>query len=345
MAPTRKGRKAAAAVEDVVVVEESGKRGARRSGSGRKRSSESPRGGGGGGGGGGDGEANKERRFKLFQDVTTGRYETDPVDTSVDVLSGVAEKERAKAEALSPSELDALVGKMARYMLLRGSKKAPIVKAKLADAVMGDYKKTRITNYVFGKAQQLLKKTWGYDVVPAPPSCGDVEFRGQAKDAWYLVYDGRLRSAAHATLAAEGLGGAETAYRGVLMACLALIQANQGAIREKELYRQLSAIDPRLPDEPTQNPKSARNEVDGVGNLALLLDAFKDAHYLVLSKDTEDEPTLSLGPRALVDVGRFQICQFQADALGHAEVDGAMIQELADNSATKDAADAADVQQ
>ena len=114
------------------------------------------------------------------------------------------------------------------------------------------------------------------------------------------------------------------------MAALAMVQAHGGAIREKELYRMLSAVDPRLPDEPTQNPKSSRNEVPGVGNVAALLDEFKAQHYVVASKDTEDEPTLALGPRALVDVGRYQITQFQADALGHAAVDAAMIQELAD---------------
>ena len=328
MAPARKRRGSRAAPEpeaeeDVEVVAEKPKRGSR--GGGRKRSSE------GGGGDGGDGAANKARKFKLYQDATTGRYETDPFEgDGAGALGEVKDKDKEKAEALDPKELAALVSKMARYMLLRGSKKAPIVKAKVADAVMGDYKKLRITTYVFGKARDLLRDAWGYELAPAPPSCGDVEFRGQAKDAWYLVYAPRLRSAKHAALAAAGLPERELAARGVLMAALAMVQAHGGAIREKELYRMLSAVDPRLPDEPTQNPKSARNEVPGVGNVAALLDEFKAQHYVVASKDTEDEPTLALGPRALVDVGRYQITQFQADALGHAAVDAAMIQELAD---------------
>ena len=130
------------------------------------------------------GRLNAARPFKLFRDATTGAFATDPLDTAKSVLDDVKDKERAKAEALAPDELDALIGKMARYLLLRGTKKAPIVKSKLADAVMGDYKKTRITNYVFGKAVERLKRTWGYDVVPAPAACGALEYRGQARDSW-----------------------------------------------------------------------------------------------------------------------------------------------------------------
>ena len=37
-----------------------------------------------------------------------------------------------------------------------------------------------------------------------------------------------------------------------------------------------------------------------------------------------------LGPRSLVDVGRFQVAQFSADALKHEEVDQSIVEEIAD---------------
>jgi len=51
---------------------------------------------------------------------------------------------------------------------------------------------------------------------------------------------------------------------------------------------------------------------------------------LVPYKDAEDENCLHLGPRALVDVGRFQIAQFTSDALGHEAVDESIITEIRD---------------
>jgi len=55
------------------------------------------------------------------------------------------------------------------------------------------------------------------------------------------------------------------------------------------------------------------------------------SRYIVRYKDSEDEEAISLGPRALVDVGRFQIAQFSSDALGHEVVDQAIIREIADS--------------
>mmetsp|Transcript_3977 Transcript_3977/g.11740 ORF Transcript_3977/g.11740 Transcript_3977/m.11740 type:complete len:355 (-) Transcript_3977:26-1090(-) len=283
------------------------------------------------------GAANAGRRLKLFRDEETGKFTQDPEYGQT--LAKVAppepaegekkDKETERAEALAPDELDALVSKMARYLLMRGTKKLPIIKSRLGE-VLGDYKKMRITTYVFARAARLLYDAWGYEVTQAPPRCGDFEFKGQAKDSWYVVQAKKRRDPRHANLVATQLPSAELAQRGLLLAVLSVVQANSGTVTDTELYRRLHAMDPRVPDEPY--PKSSsRNEVSGLGNVALLLEAFAAQQYIVRYKDSEDEEAISLGPRALVDVGRYQIAQFSSDALGHEVVDQAIIREIADS--------------
>jgi len=303
------------------------------------------------------GAANAGRRLKLFRDEETGKFTQDPEYGQT--LAKVAppepaegekkDKETERAEALAPDELDALVSKMARYLLMRGTKKLPIIKSRLGE-VLGDYKKMRITTYVFARAARLLYDAWGYEVTQAPPRCGDFEFKGQAKDSWYVVQAKKRRDPRHANLVATQLPSAELAQRGLLLAVLSVVQANSGTVTDTELYRRLHAMDPRVPDEPY--PKSSsRNEVSGLGNVALLLEAFaaqqrraarkaadrsstrveECLRYIVRYKDSEDEEAISLGPRALVDVGRYQIAQFSSDALGHEVVDQAIIREIADS--------------
>ena len=99
------------------------------------------------------------------------------------------------------------------------------------------------------KAAKLLWDAWGYEVVQAPPRCGDFEYKGTAKEAWYVVHSRRRRDPRHAELVAAQLPEGERAARGLLLAVLSVVQANSGAVRETELYRRLHAMDPRVPDE------------------------------------------------------------------------------------------------
>lgn len=215
---------------------------------------------------------------------------------------------------------------------MRGSQKRPVLKSKLAGAVMGDYKKTKILNFVFGEAQKILRSVWGYDIVPAP-KCG--QYKGGLKDAWYVVFKDCARSVTHAELAAHGLAKPELRERALCALVLSLIQSSGGALREKELYRNLHTLDPAVPDDPPTSAKSAKADVAGLGNVVELLEGFREQHFVIKERDSEDEWAFSLGPRALVDLGRFQITQIQADALGQA-VDPAIIKELEDNAIQQD---------
>jgi len=108
--------------------------------------------------------------------------------------------------------------------------------------VLGDYKKMRITSYVFARAARLLYDAWGYEVTQAPPRCGDFEFKGQAKDSWYVVQAKKRRDPRHANLVATQLPSAELAQRGLLLAVLSVVQANSGTVTDTELYRRLHAM-------------------------------------------------------------------------------------------------------
>jgi len=194
---------------------------------------------------------------------------------------------------------------------------------------MGDYKKAGILNFVLAEAQKLLRAIWGFDVVPAPASAGaDKFFKGGAyKDAMYVVCDHKLRAAAHHELATEHLSEAEQSQRAFLLVVLSFVQSDDGAIRETELYRLLNKLDPVISDEPPGKGKGAL--VPNLGNIPALLETFVAQHYLVKDRDGEDHVSFGLGPRALVDVGRYQVAQFQADSLSQT-IDAAILKELED---------------
>ena len=282
-------------------------------------------------------DANERRKFKLYVDQMTKSYRTDPhADKRIkshkddDEAPAGAKKEKERAEALAEAELDVLVKKMARYLLLRGTKRLPIVKSKLGE-VMGDYRKNRITSYVLQRAADELRKTWGYELVQAPDRCGDYEYKGNARDSMYLVHKKKARGPDHAALTTNGLDDSSAASRGLLLTCLSIAQAQGGSVRETELYRLLNSLDERIADEPPAKTSQARGSIPDLGHVAKHVESYVQQQYLVAYKDAEDENCLQLGPRALVDVGRFQIAQFTSDALGHEAVDPSIITEIQDS--------------
>ena len=219
---------------------------------------------------------------------------------------------------------------MCRYALMKGSKGEPIVKSKLGE-VMGDYRKNRITSYVLQRAADELRKTWGYELVQAPDRCGDYEYKGNARDSMYLVHKKKARGPDHAALTTNGLDDGSAASRGLLLTCLSIAQAQGGSVRETELYRLLNSLDERIADEPPAKTSQARGSIPDLGHVAKHVESYVQQQYLVAYKDAEDENCLQLGPRALVDVGRFQIAQFTSDALGHEAVDPSIITEIQDS--------------
>ena len=120
-------------------------------------------------------------------DVEYEQVEMEPcVTTGYKFKDDLKERDVKAAEALQPDELKKLVGDMCRYALMKGSKGEPIVRAKLADDVLGEYKKSRALPYVLAEAQKLLNNVWGYELVPAP--CDRAEYAGvnAFKGAFYL---------------------------------------------------------------------------------------------------------------------------------------------------------------
>lgn len=283
---------------------------------------------------------NAERKFSLYVD-SKGSWVLDPVDSSLHIASDVVtQKEVDRADRLANDEVKSLVAKMVRYCLFRGSKKLPIVKAKLNEHVMGNYKKSRITNFVFGEAQNLLRAIWGYDLVPAPPrDARGTSFPGQLDDSWFLVVDKELWSLDHAELLAMDLDDQECRERAFLMVCFSAIVSASGALEENDLYRALAKVDPSIEE---CSRKKGGKPIPGLqANIADLLDKVtREQHYLL--KTVEDGKNYyHLGPRALVEVGRFQMIQFQADALGE-RLEPTLISELEEKSQAKDDDDDAD---
>eukprot|EP00632_Arachnochrysis_sp_CCMP2950_P008858 CAMPEP_0185706256 /NCGR_PEP_ID=MMETSP1164-20130828/21577_1 /TAXON_ID=1104430 /ORGANISM="Chrysoreinhardia sp, Strain CCMP2950" /LENGTH=388 /DNA_ID=CAMNT_0028373659 /DNA_START=17 /DNA_END=1183 /DNA_ORIENTATION=+ len=288
--------------------------------------------------GAGGGQRDGTLTFQAYRDPLTKAWEPDPVDSTVDIdREVVTEKDEQKASKLAPEEVKKLVTKMTRYILMRGSKKLPILRNKLTDAVMGEYKKLRITTFVLGEAQKLLRQVWGLDLVPAPVKSANEAFKGQQKDAMYLVYSKEHRTPEHAALLLPDDDDAELADRGLLMFVFSCIAStHEWKLREKELFRLLNKIDAGIPaDGPLAPASDKRNRVDGLGNIAELFDKYVHQGYLCKARDARDEMQYELGPRAYVDVGRNQILQFQADALGQT-LDVSILKEMQDNAKADD---------
>ena len=200
------------------------------------------------------------------------KYEHEEHDVAL-LKQKLEDGEKERAEALAEAELDVLVKKMARYLLLRGTKRLPIVKSKLGE-VMGDYRKNRITSYVLQRAADELRKTWGYELVQAPDKCGDYEYKGNARDSMYLVHKKKARGPDHAALTTNGLDDSSAASRGLLLTCLSIAQAQGGSVRETELYRLLNSLDERIADEPPAKTSQARGSIPDLGHVAKHVESY-----------------------------------------------------------------------
>mmetsp|Transcript_1640 Transcript_1640/g.4888 ORF Transcript_1640/g.4888 Transcript_1640/m.4888 type:complete len:273 (+) Transcript_1640:331-1149(+) len=220
---------------------------------------------------------------------------------------------------------------MTRYVLFKGSKKVPVFKSKLTGDVASAYKKNRVTTFCLAEAQKILRQVWGYDIVPAPRKSPKEDFKGNVKDALFVVN----RSAESPTL--THFTERECKERGFLMVVFSCIASSQEwKIKETELFKHLHALDDKFPLE-TASPSSAkRNFVQDLGNVVDLFDTFIKQGYLTKDRNAQDDLEYALGPRAYVDVGRNQILQFQADALGHDSVDPTMLKEMQDNAKLDD---------
>mmetsp|Transcript_19124 Transcript_19124/g.23549 ORF Transcript_19124/g.23549 Transcript_19124/m.23549 type:complete len:499 (+) Transcript_19124:23-1519(+) len=279
----------------------------------------------------------KRRKFKLYQDSFTKEYISDPVRSAKAIFEDVTKSEEDKAAKLAPEEIKKLITKMTRYLLLHGSKKIPIDRKKLGD-IMGEYKKSKITKFVLGEAQRLLRSIWGYDIVPAPPKRNQkVEWSAKWRDSFFLVR--RQQSPAHVALLAPHVSDDEKRERAFLMCIFAcIISAHDHKLRDRDLFKYLNHLDPNIPRDPPSGPKKEIH-VTNLGNLSDLFDRAINYGYLLKEVDTHNDTIYALGPRAMVDVGRNQILQFQADALGHESLDNAILKEMQDNAKIDDSDD------
>jgi hypothetical protein len=167
--------------------------------------------------------------------------QADP-EPSIASAAGAALKDELKerdtkaADALAPDELKRLVGDMCRYLLMKGSKGEPILRSKLNDDVLGEYRKKKVTTYVLAEAQSQLRSVWGYDLVASP--CGRAEFASTTafKGCFYLMLRARRPPpppAARGTApppcsASSALAGDAPESKGLLMVVLALIWCSPG---------------------------------------------------------------------------------------------------------------------
>lgn len=241
-------------------------------------------------------------------------------------------QEDAKAKSKATTVLDAdehagLVAKMARYILMKGSATEAIVMSKLKDDVLGDkYKAMRgLSAQVLSEAAKQVHTVFGYKLARAPKK----HFRqAKFKDGFYLLNDlplGKHRS--------EVLAEASPALRGLLMVCLACVySSNHGSsshkLAEPQLVQHLMRLD-------TNSTKVARLRDFGHEEYEGVVDTFVKQHYLIKEKDEDSGESvpvtvLSLGPRALLEVGRRQIVFFTHEAVG-TTVDAALLEELAED--------------
>ena len=273
--------------------------------------------------------------FHMYKDALTSDYDqNDPVLARVNMMEEiVTEKDLERGKKLDEGEMKNLISKMVRYLLFKGSKKLPILRSKLTAEVMGNYKKNKITVLVLAEAQKILRQVWGYDLVSAPRPSQTEDFKGQQKDMLFLVC--KERSPSRSALLAVGVKDSENVERGFLMAIFGIMAgAPDWKLKETELFRYLHALDEKIPQEPSNK----KITVDGLyGDVNDILEKFIKQGFLSRENNAQDDRVFSLGPRALVDVGRNQILQFQADVCEDKNgIDSQTLKDMQDNAQIND---------
>jgi len=240
------------------------------------------------------------------------------------------ERERKNAEKLPTDELETLICRSTRYLMLKALNQEPIDKTKLISEVLTNYKKLRITSYILHVARERLRKQFGIELVKAPESRFP---RGMHKNALYAV--NTIRAPDHCV---ELNDNEEAPSRGLLMVTLSFIWCNNHKISEKQLLEQIARLDDRAP----VNRADDRHPLNDVGRL---LENFRNQHYLIRTKteDAHHDPVFmfEIGPRAYVEIGRKQIVTFIAECQGQS-VDKALLAQIeAEDSEDHQAAAAA----
>jgi len=278
--------------------------------------------------GGGEDKDTKDGILEIFTQVLPEASQSFLPPTATEVSA---------FQTLSPLVRTKLTNDLLRYFIFLGSQKKSFTRRQATEEVLGEYKKMKVGNAVFGEAKKRLKELYGWSVSSVPefmlPSIPN-----KFKDHLYIINETVFdENGTHA----QNLNTRWDSSKNGLLICILCFVYNKGIIRsdtkrmnifkwltEENLFKLLNQTDPDIPAEV----KFAKDtEIEGVGSVAGGIQEFVDCGYLILDKFKTDDDSSGVyyawGPRAALEVGRKQIITFTANILDE-QPDPTMLQEL-----------------
>ncbi|KAG5192663.1 protein-L-isoaspartate O-methyltransferase-domain-containing protein [Tribonema minus] len=292
-------------------------------------------GGGAGDGGGGLDDDEVEEELSMFTQAEPEKFTYKNRVKCTDQSRQAAGKQRRE-------ELDALVRRMARFLLLKGVRREPVPRGKCVADVMGAHKRTKVTAFVLREASELLERTFGYRVAMTPQAFDDARRKPwYSKETFYVV--NALARADHQKLLGRA-PSCDAALLGFLMVTLGVIYCQQSkSVTEPALRAALHAFDDRIaktaPDAGARGA-SGNDLVPGVGPFREALRTFVSQHYLLETKEEvggggETITEYSMGPRAYLEIGRPQLIKFLYETR-QLPLDRSLLAELSDDDLAED---------
>ena len=271
----------------------------------------------------------------------------------------VKEYERNNLMGMSESQREKAISDLARLVLFKALAGDSIDRSKACkEAGISD---ARISSAAFDEVKIRLKNCFDFELKRMPAWMENMKGLSKTmKDRYYVVNAAELQPESHSKLL-HSVHDQSAVEKGLLMVVLGFVYCkgqprNDGSrwINDKHLYDLLHRLDENMPPEPpTSSKRGGKSTAVRHARAALtpdvdtLLHKFVHRDYLLKEKASadaaqaadveEDSHFYSMGPRAVIEIGRRQVIYFCSEVLEE-EVPKTMLVELEQNEGEEEEA-------
>jgi hypothetical protein len=292
---------------------------------------------------------------ELLSGGTLGFTQEDPEPSQG--LMPARPVEQRNLESLDDEAREKHLTSLSRLILFRALEREPIDRLKIVKDA-GINMKDKISSAAFQEAADRLRNVFGFELSRIPKYMEKTkDLASKYKDRLYVLNQVRdNKRGTHSRAIQSGHYGSSIEKGFILLVCSLIYckgfsRANHSQkILERDLYRLLHRVDDSIPEEPPQQGTARHKdrskyrtltENEGLTpNADSLLEMCCHWDYLIKEKATDEncgsqaledgDMLYSMGPRAVMEIGRRQIIFFCAEVLGE-EPDPTMLKEVAED--------------